>query len=214
MSAEVIRILLADDHEVVRAGLRRMLERESCIEIVAEADSGEEAYRKLAVLDVDVAVIDLAMPGMGGIEAIRRIRARHREVKLLVFSIHESAGFAQRALSAGAEGYLTKASPASAMIEAVRSVADGRHWLAREVAQNLALHSLGQQGNPMSELTAREFEVLRLFAFGRQSDEIAASLHLSAKTVANHLSIIKQKLGARSSAELMRRALDWDLVSD
>lgn len=111
-------------------------------------------------------------------------------------------------------GYLTKTSPASAMIEAVRAVAEGRHWLAREVAQNLALQSLGQQGNPMSELTAREFEVLRLFAFGRQPEEIAVALHLSAKTVANHLSIIKQKVGVRSSAELMRRALAWDLVSD
>lgn len=214
MTNESIRILLADDHEVVRAGLRRMLESEPGFEIVAEADSGEEAYRKLAALRVDVAVIDLSMPGMGGIEAIRRMRARRPEVKILVFSIHESAGFAQRALSAGAEGYLTKASPASAMIEAVRAVAEGRHWLAREVAQNLALQSLGQQGNPMSELTAREFEVLRLFALGRQAEEIAAALHLSAKTVANHLSLIKQKLGVRSSAELMRRALDWGLVAE
>ena len=214
MSGDVIRILLADDHEVVRSGRRRMFEREPGFEIVAEADSGEEAYRRLAALNVDVAVIDLSMPGMGGIEAIRRIRARRPEVKILVFSIHESAGFAQRALGAGAEGYLTKTSPASAMIEAVRAVAEGRHWLAREVAQNLALQSLGQQGNPMSELTAREFEVLRLFAFGRQPEEIAVALHLSAKTVANHLSIIKQKVGVRSSAELMRRALAWDLVSD
>lgn len=214
MTGEVIRILLADDHEVVRSGLRRMFEREAGFEIVAEADSGEEAYRKLSVLNVDVAVIDLSMPGMGGIEAIRRIRSRRPEVKILVFSIHESAGFAQRALNAGAEGYLTKTSPSAAMIEAVRAVAEGRHWLAREVAQNLALQSLGQQGNPMSELTAREFEVLRLFAFGRQPDEIAIALHLSAKTVSNHLSIIKQKVGVRSSAELMRRALDWDLVTD
>lgn len=214
MTSESIRILLADDHEVVRAGLRRLLESEPGFEIVAEAGSGEDAYRKLGALRIDVAVIDLSMPGMGGLEAIRRIRARRSEVKILVFSIHESACFAQRALSAGAEGYLTKSSPAAAMIEAVRAVAEGRHWLAREVAQNLALQSLGQQGSPMSELTAREFEVLRLFALGRQPDEIAVALHLSAKTVANHLSLIKQKLGARSAAELMRRALDWGLVSE
>lgn len=214
MTNESIRILLVDDHEVVRAGLRRMLESEPGFEIVAEADSGEEAYRMIAALQVDVAVIDLSMPGMGGIEPIRRMRGRRPEVKILVFSIHESAGFAQRALSAGAEGYLTKASPAAAMTEAVRAVAEGRHWLAREVAQNLALQSLGQQGSPMSELTAREFEVLRQFVIGRQPEEIAAALHLSAKTVANHLSLIKQKLGVRSSIELMRRALDWGLVSE
>lgn len=214
MSREPIRILLVDDHEVVRAGLRRMLESEAGMEIVGEADSGEEAYRILVALGVDVVVLDLSMPGMGGLEAIRRIRARRPEVKILVFSIHESAGFAQRALGAGAEGYLTKSSPATAMVDAIRAVADGRHWLAREVAQNLALNSLGQQGNPMSELTAREFEVLRLFALGKPPREIAAALHLSAKTVANHISLIKQKLAVRSAAELMRRALDWGLVSE
>jgi DNA-binding NarL/FixJ family response regulator len=203
-----LRILLVDDHEVVRCGFRRLLELAGDFEVAAEAAAGEDAYRLLASTSPDVVVMDISMPGLSGIETLRRMRAGNRHVKILIFSVHESAGVVQRTLDAGASGYLSKASAAEEMVTAVRAVAANQRYLGAQIARNLA--SVVREPRPgaaAAQLSRREFEVLRLFSTGRSIEEAAGTLSVSPKTVANSLSAIKHKLGTRSHAELMRLAL-------
>lgn len=208
-----LRILLVDDHEVVRSGFRRLLEQSGEFSVVGECASAEEAYHFLAQHPVDVTVMDISLPGMSGIEGVRRIRMRDRYARVLVFSVHESAVVVRRALVAGAAGYLSKASAADEMVDAVRVVAAGRRFLGADVARRLAdrVHE-PDEFTITSRLTRREFEVLRLFSHGQSIEEAAASLHVSPKTVANNLSAIKQKLGARSHADVMRLAIESGLA--
>ena len=209
-----LRILLVDDHEVVRSGFRRLLEQIHEFTVVGECAGAEDAYHFLGHHSVDVTVMDISLPGMSGIEAVRRIRMRERHARILVFSVHESAAVVRRALDAGAAGYLSKASAADEMIDAVRAVAAGRRFIGADVARRLAdrVHE-PDEFTITSRLTRREFEVLRLFSHGQSVDEVAASLHVSPKTVANNLSAIKQKLGARSHADVMRLAIESGLAS-
>ncbi|PZP60678.1 MAG: DNA-binding response regulator, partial [Azospira oryzae] len=162
MSERLIRILLADDHAVVRAGFRRLLEQRPEIRVLAEAVSGEDAYRLYGVLKPDVVVMDLSMPGMGGMGTIRRIVARDPSARILVFSIHESEAFALQALKSGALGYLTKAAAPDVIVTAVHEVARGRPYLAPDVAQRIALYTATGADDPLACLTAREFEVFQL----------------------------------------------------
>lgn len=207
MGQQRVRILLVDDHEMMRAGLCRLLECEPNFEIVAEAGSGEEACRWASRIQVDVVVLDLSMPGVDVTEYVRRIRSAQRQVRILVFSLHETQAVVERALAVEADGYLTKSGAAESLIEAVRTIASGRRWLSREADHPLALRSFGQVGAETSGLSGRQCEVLRLFARGLEFDEIADILHLSPKTVADTLATTKQRLGVCSSAELMRLAL-------
>ena len=210
-----VQILLVDDHEVVRGGIRRLLEQVDGFDVVAEASSGEEAYHMLGSINPDVAVVDISLPGMSGIEAIRRMRVRHARVRLLIFSVHESASVVQRALDAGADGYLSKASVGDELIAAVQAVADGRRYLGANVARKLAELVLtpGHEAGA-AKLTRREFEVLRLFSAGQNIEEAANALHLSPKTVANALTSIKSKLGARSHVDIMRLAMEQGLADE
>jgi DNA-binding NarL/FixJ family response regulator len=206
-----IRILLLDDHAVVRTGYRRLIDAEPGLQVVAEAATGDEAYARLQEGGIDVAVVDLSLRGASGIEAIRRMLARDAGLKVLVLSMHDSAGFVTQAMRAGALGYLTKSSEPAEMLDAIRSVAAGRRVLSSDVAQALAAASLdGEQ--VLARLTPREFEVLRMAASGEPAACIASHMHLSHKTILNHLSMIRQKLDADNDFKLLRLAVRHGLV--
>lgn len=212
MKDNVIRVLLVDDHEVVRAGFRRLLGRRADIQVVGEAARGEEAYHLAGETAPDVVVMDLSMPGMGGLEAIRRILARSPATRILVVSMHEGASFALQALKAGALGYVTKASAAQVLVHAVHEVAEGRNYLGPDTAQAIALHHVKGETNPLAQLTTREFEVFRLLAEGCTPDDIGTRLYLSGKTVANYQTQIRQKLGISSPTELVRLAIRCGVI--
>ena len=207
----MIRILLLDDHRVVRSGYRRLLDAEVGLQVVAEAETVDEAYAHVCAGGIDVAIVDLSLRGASGIEAIRRMRARMRTLRILVLSMHDQAGYVTQAVRAGALGYLTKSCDPDELVSAVHTVFTGRRAIAPEVAQTLAHVALdGEQA--LDCLTPREFEVLRLAARGRSVTDIAAHMHLSPKTVFNHLSTIRHKLDADNDFKLFRLALSHGLV--
>jgi two-component system, NarL family, invasion response regulator UvrY len=207
---KAVRVVLVDDHAVVREGYRRLLERTEDISVIAEAASGEEAYRVVCDMQPDVTVMDINLPGMGGIEAVRRIVARLPEAKILMFSMHEDTVFSSRALQAGARGYVTKS---AAPVEAVRLVAEGKLYISHEMAQELALQMLPGRDNRIDALSAREFEVFRLLVAGHSLQEISKILCLSYKTVANYQSNIKHKLDVSNTAQVVRVALSHGLIA-
>jgi DNA-binding NarL/FixJ family response regulator len=211
MTAQV-RVLLADDHAVVREGYRRLLERTPDIKVVAETGTGEEAYRLFCELAPDVVVMDINLPGMSGVEATRRVVTREPQARVLIFSMHEDAMFASRALQAGARGYVTKASAPDVLVDAVRAVAAGKAYISQDVAQQLALQALPGQRLPLNHLSPREFEVFRLLAEGRAVAEIAQVMCLSQKTIANYQSSIRQKLELTNAAQVVRLAMSYGLV--
>jgi DNA-binding NarL/FixJ family response regulator len=212
MTAAKLRVLLADDHAVVREGYRRLLERTPDISVVAETATGEEAYRLFCDLAPDVVVMDINLPGMSGIEATRRMLAREPQARVLVFSMHEDAMFASRALQAGARGYVTKASAPEVLVDAVRAVAAGKPYISQDVAQQLALQALPGQRLPLNHLSPREFEVFRLLAEGRAVAEIAQVMCLSQKTIANYQSSIRQKLELTNAAQVVHLAMSYGLL--
>jgi two-component system invasion response regulator UvrY len=207
-----ITVLLVDDHPIVREGYRRLLEESGKIHVVGEAATVADAYQLFCDLAPDVVVMDLALPGVSGIEGIRRIRAHQEEARVLVFSMHEDAIFARRALEAGAAGYLTKGSAPRELVKAVESVAAGERYISHAMAQTLALASLSLDDKSHGRLSAREFEVLELLVQGQPVEEIARQLALTPKTVANRQSLIKQKLGVESTAQLIHAAMRLGLV--
>ncbi len=200
-------ILLVDDHAVVREGYRSVLQKQSGLQVVAEAADGVEAYRLFKQVRPDLVIMDLAMPGIGGIEAIRRIRQLDRSARILVFTMHQNAAFAVQAIRAGARGYVTKTSPPETLVNAAMNVLAGRIALSPDINHELALSRLSEAAVAADVLTPREFEVLRMLLDERTTQEIANSLHLSPKTVANLHSMIKDKLGVGSDIELVRLAL-------
>ncbi|MGQ0577883.1 MAG: response regulator [Betaproteobacteria bacterium] len=209
----VVRVVLVDDHAVVREGYRRLLDRTEDISVIAEVASGEEAYRIVCERQPDVTVMDINLPGMGGIEAVRRIVARLPEAKILMFSMHEDTVFSSRALQAGARGYVTKSAAPEVLVEAVRLVAAGKLYISHEMAQELAMQMLAGRGNPIDALSAREFEVFRLLVAGHSLQEIAGILCLSYKTVANYQSNMKHKLDVNNTAQVVRIALSHGLIA-
>jgi DNA-binding NarL/FixJ family response regulator len=208
-----VRVVLIDDHAVVREGYRRLLERTEDIEVIGEAGTGEEAYRLICDLKPDVAVLDISLPGIGGIEVVRRVMARDPHQKILVFSMHEDAVFSSRALQAGARGYVTKSAAPETLVEAVRLIAAGKLYISHEMAQELAVQMLPGKEKPIDALSAREFEVFRLLVGGHSLQEIAKILCLSYKTVANYQSHIRQKLDVSNTAQVVRIALSHGLIS-
>ena len=206
-----ISVLLVDDHAVVREGYRRLLE-DNGIRVIAEASTASEAYQQFCALAPSVVVMDIALSGVSGIEGTRRILARSANARVLVFSMYEEIIFVRRALDAGAAGYLTKSSAPRVLVEAVTTVARGQRYLSHDVAVALALAPHPSTESVQPELSAREFEVLKLLAQGYSSAEIAKQLCRNQKTVANHQSVIKQKLGADNTAQLVRIAMQLGLV--
>jgi two-component system invasion response regulator UvrY len=208
-----IRVMLTDDHAVMRTGIARLLERNDNITIVGEADSGEQGYQMFTELEPDVMVMDMSMPGIGGLEALRRIINRHPKAKVIMFSMHENITFAIQAMTAGAVGYVAKSGEAHELVTAVNQVVSGKSYLNADMAQKIALQNMGESDNPMQCLTAREFEVFRLLAEGRVVDEIAEILTIGQKTVANYQTSLKQKLKIQSSVDLVRLAMKYDVIT-
>lgn len=202
----VIRILLIDDHAVVRAGYRRLIETTPDLRVTAEAANGAAGYRRALQDDIDVVVMDLSLPGVGGIELMRRLKLRRPELRVLIFSVHEESIFVRRAFDAGALGYLCKRSAAETMLSALQDVAAGRRYL------DPSLRGSGADEAGLNRLSMREFEVFRQIAAGRSVRDIARELCLSGKTVANYNTQIRQKLGASSSADLARVAIAAGVV--
>lgn len=212
MSARVT-VLLVDDHAVVREGYRRLLEVGGGITVVGEASSAAEAYQMFCGLAPDVVVMDIGLPGVSGIEALRRILAHEPKARVLMFSMYEDTIFVRRALEAGAAGYLTKAAAPRVLVEAVAVVSSGRRFLSPDVAQMLALQPTSAESATPDVLSAREFEVLKLLADGCTLNEIAQQLGVNPKTVSNHQSAIRQKLGAETATQVLRAAMRLGLVT-
>jgi DNA-binding NarL/FixJ family response regulator len=207
-----ITVLLVDDHAVVREGYRRLLERDHRLAVVGEAASAAEAMRLDADLRPDVIVLDIALPGVSGIEILRRVLSRRPEACVLMFSMYQDGIYATRAINAGARGYVSKSSAPDLLVEAVRSVAAGLRYLSPDVQSAMSKQS--SSANQLAEtLSPRELEVLRLLAQGFGVEEIGERLGLSPKTAANHQSSIKQKLGADSALQLMLIAQQYGLDS-
>ena len=212
MNAAPIKLMLVDDHAIVRSGFRRLLEQEPQLQIVAEADSGERAYALFARVSPDVIVMDLSMPGMSGYETIRRILAREPRARILVFSMHEDAMRAERAIQLGARGYVTKSSAPEVLARAVLEVAAGKLFLSPDIAQVMAQSKLSGDDNPLKALSTREFEIFRMLVAGRSSGEIAGILNLSIKTIANNRTLIHQKLRTSGDVELVMLAQRHNLA--
>ena len=212
--AKKTTIVLVDDHVVVRAGVRRLLEQEPLFEVIGEAESGEKAYQIFGELKPDVMVMDLSMPGMGGLEAIRRILMRYEKTKILVLSMHEDLSFANQALKLGAKGYLTKNTLADDLVKSIETVTQGDVFLSDEIAKKMAMQSISGNQDPVHELSAREFEIFRLLAEGLDIDAIASTLNISSKTVSNYQTMIKQKLDINTPIELIRYAIKVGVIKN
>jgi two-component system invasion response regulator UvrY len=207
-----IKILLVDDHAVVRMGFKMLIEAETDIKVIGEADSGEAAVKLFQELKPDIIVMDITMPGIGGLEAIDRIMAKDKNTKILVLSAHEDSVHPKRVLNAGAMGYLTKRSAAEELIKAIKSIHQGKRYLEPNIAQQMAITQLSGETNPVEILSDREFEVFMALAKGKSTNDIAETLCLSPRTVGTHLYNIKQKLNANNSAEIALIAIRCGLI--
>lgn len=209
----MIRVLIADDHTIVRDGLRHLLGAAGDIDVLAEARNGQEVMEHVRSAVFDVLLTDMSMPGKSGIELIRQVHAERPKLRILVLSMHEEHQYAVRAIRAGAAGYLTKESATAQLVEAIRKVAAGGAFISAEVAQQLALGAMPNATGPLHEtLSDREFQILLLIARGVSISDIAQQLFLSVKTVSTHKSNILHKMQMTTQAELIRYALSHRLL--
>lgn len=209
----MIRVLLADDHAIVRTGLREILESAGDIVVAAEASNGHDALAKARETELDVAVLDLSMPGRSGIELIKLIKAERPRLKVLVLSMHSEEQYAVRAVKSGASGYLTKESAPDELVAAIRRIAGGGAYISPETAERLVLDSgTAGEGLPHTHLSNREYEVFRMIVSGKSITDIGAALNLSVKTISTHKARILQKMSVSSEAELVRYAVKHRLI--
>ena len=208
-----IAILLVDDHPVVREGYRRLLERQPGYRVVAEAETAAEAYKAYKATHPTLVIMDLALPGPSGLEAVRHIRQWDARARVLVFTMHQGAAFALKAFEAGASGYVTKSSAPEELVRSVALVARGGQAVSSDIAQELAAERLGGKRSLWDELGPREVEVLQLVASGMTTEAIATALNLSPKTIQNYHYGIKAKLGARNDAHLVWLAIGAGLLT-
>jgi two-component system, NarL family, invasion response regulator UvrY len=208
----MIRVLLADDHAVVRTGFRLLLETATDVRVIAEADSGETCIARFDEHAPDVVVLDLSMPGIGGLEALKRLRGRSKDVRVLALSAHDDPMHARRALRQGALGFLSKRTAPETLLEGVRAVASGARYLDPKLAQDVALAEIDGGSSPVDQLSEREFDVFIRLAKGAAVQRIATELNLSTSTVGTHLYNIKLKLSATNQAELTLIALRAGLI--
>jgi DNA-binding NarL/FixJ family response regulator len=210
--AQMLRVLLVDDHAIVREGYRSLLQGQDDIQVVAEAQTSDEAYAKFQALLPDVVVVDLSLQGSGGLEVISRIRQFDPAARLLVFTMHLNTIFAVQAFRAGATGYVTKSSPPQMLVQAVRDARAGRAAISPDIASALARERTSPEASQLDRLSPREFEILRLRLQLMSMEQIAESLHVSAKTVGNLYYQTKAKLGVQSDIELVLLAIRAGLV--
>jgi len=211
----MIRVLLADDHAIVRAGLKEILADTGDIEVAGEAANGQEVLARVSAQDFDIAVLDLSMPGRNGIELIKLVKAEKPKLRILVLSMHSEEQYAVRALKAGASGYLSKESAADQLVAAIRRIAAGGAYVTPETAERLALGAAPRaEAAAHTLLSDREFQVFRMIARGASVGEIARELSLSVKTISTHKTRIMDKMGLANQAELIRYALEHKLLDD
>ena len=208
-----IRIVVADDHAIVREGLKQILGAQADFRVVAEASDGHEALKRVRELDFDVLLLDMSMPGKSGVELIKQVKAEKPKLRILVLTMHEEHQYAVRAIRAGASGYLTKEGASAQLVTAIRKVASGGAYISAEVAEQLALNAMPDAtAAPHERLSDREFQVFRMIAEGKSVSEIADRLNLSVKTVSTHKANVLAKMGLSTQGELIRYALENDLV--
>lgn len=205
-------VMLVDDHAVVREGYRRLIEKHKDLTVIAEAPDGQTAYQLYKQSKPDVVVLDLSMPGKGGIEVLRQLRQWDNGACILIFTMHQNAAYAVQAFQAGAKGYITKSSPPELLVEAIRDVAAGKPAISPDISHTLALARISDERELLDSLTAREFDIFRMIADAKPITEIARTLNLSTKTVSNYHYLIKSKLGVGSDVELVHLALRTRVV--
>ena len=209
----MINVLLTDDHELVRTGIRRLLEDTGQVQIVGEADCGETSLKLAQSLKPDVILMDVNMPGIGGVETCRRILQRNPKQKIIVLTVHNEQTFPKRLLEIGAKGYLTKECGIDEMVKAIKQVSSGGSYIASSIAQQLALSLLpGNEANPIDKLSRREFQVMLMISQGLSNVEISDQLCLSPKTISTYRLRLLEKLGAHNEVDLIKIAVEQGMV--
>ncbi len=210
---QFITIMLVDDHAMIREGYRSLLKKQARLKVIAEAANGIAAYQNFKRYRPDLIIMDLSLPGQGGLETISRIKQRDSKAKILVFSMHQTPLFALQALRAGALGYITKSSSPEVLIEAIYETHNNRRILSPDIAQALAFEKSGHEEIALQSLTTREFEILRMLAELQTKEEIALTLNISPKTVSNCHYLIKRKLNVSSDIELIHLAIRMNVIN-
>jgi DNA-binding NarL/FixJ family response regulator len=211
----VIRVLLADDHSIVRAGLRELLASTGDIEVAGEAGTGAEVLARVREHEHEVLVLDMSMPGRSGVELIKQVKKEKPKLRILVLSMHSETQYAVRAIKAGASGYLTKDGAADQLVAAIRRVAGGGAWMSPEAAEMLARdYERPADAAPHTLLSDREFQVLQLIVAGKSLTAIGEELSLSVKTVSTHKTRILEKMGISNQVELVRYAIKHGLLDE
>ena len=211
----MIRVVIADDHTIVREGLRQLLEAAGDIVVATEAVNGYEVVERVRDTEFDILLLDLSMPGKSGMELIRQVRAEKPKLKILVLSMHEENQYAVRAIKAGASGYLTKDSASSQLVFAIRKLAAGGAFISAEVAEQLARDAHGEgDALPHTTLSDREYQVFQMLVAGDSLTEIAERLNLSIKTISTHKARLMQKMNVDNQAGLIRYAIAHKLTDD
>ncbi|HEY3564421.1 MAG TPA: response regulator transcription factor [Casimicrobiaceae bacterium] len=211
----MIRVVIADDHQILREGLKQLLQAAGDLDVVGEAGDGFEVLERIRSVEFDVLLLDMSMPGKSGVELIKQAKGERPKLRILVLSMHEEHQYAVRAIRAGASGYLTKESAASQLVAAIRKVAGGGAYITPEVAERLAHDAMPHAEGPLhASLSDREFEVFHMLVDGMSVNEIAARLHLSAKTISTHKARLMEKLAVDSTADLVHYAVRHKLLDD
>ena len=211
----MIRVVIADDHQILREGLKQLLLAAGDLDVVGEAGDGHEVLERVRTLGFDVLLLDMSMPGKSGVELIKQVKAEKPKLRILVLSMHEEHQYAVRAIRAGASGYLTKESAAAQLVAAIRKIAAGGAFISAEVAERLALDAMPHAEGPLhAALSDREYQVFRLLVTGRSVSDIAEQLHLSAKTISTHKARLMEKLQVDNNAALVRYAVSHRLQDD
>ena len=216
---ENIKVVLADDHTIVRKGLSSLLEGEECIEVIGEAEDGREAIKLVEKLRPDIVVMDIAMPGLNGLEATRRLKRLYPEIKVLILSMYANEEYVFQTLQAGAQGYLVKKAAPSELVSAIKAISQGNSFLSPSISRTVIdeyirrADKISKRDDAFQNLTARETEVLQLIAEGLKNREIAELLFISIKTVETHRAHVMDKLGIHSTAELTQYAISKGIIS-
>ena len=209
-----MKVLVADDHAVVREGLKRILMQDGAIQVVAEAEDGAAALERAHEMDLDVVVLDMSMPGRGGLETLQELKRLWPRLGVLVLSMHPEDQYAVRVLREGADGYLSKESAAEELINALRKIHGGGKYVSPTLAERLALTvERGFEGPPHERLSTREFQVMVLLAEGKTVTQIGDELHLSVKTISTYRARVLEKMGMKNNAELMHYAIEEGIVT-